>query len=138
MDTDGILSPGEIPNPRIDYGNGRYPDRDWNRDDDYHDHGRDDCSPGRRRDLPRPRIDIDRVKSTGNFFGDKAKVRGTVEGVCIQEAGLFQNGRLVQRIPVRTSSHFDRFEFEVKADMGEHPEVRAYNTEGDREIVDVE
>jgi hypothetical protein len=137
MDTDGILSPGEIPNPRFDYGN-RYPDRYPDRYPNTYpnpSYDRDGCGP--RRGLPRPRIEIYEVRRTGNVFGDKVKVRGVIEGVCITEAGLFEEGRLVNRIPTAIGPRFQRFEFEVTTHLGYAPEVRAYNTAGDRDIAGV-
>jgi hypothetical protein len=140
MDTDGILSPGEIPNPRFNYGNGnrypdRYPDRYPNNNYPNPTYGRDGCDP--RRGFPRPRVEIYEVRRTGNVFGDKVKVRGAVEGVCISEAGLFEEGRLVNRIPTAAGPRFQRFEFEVTTHLGYMPEVRAYNTAGDRDIAGI-
>lgn len=126
MDTDGILSPGEIPNPNIRYGN-RYPQQ-----------YADSCANMSRSQIGRPRIEIDRVKSTGNLFGDKVKVRGTIEGVCLAEAGLFEDGRKVDSIPISTSEQFRRFEFEVKTKLDNDPEIRAYTTSGDRDIEPIE
>lgn len=141
MDTDGILSPGEIPNPRFDYGN-RYPNRLPDRYPDRYPgnypnsaYDRDGCNP--RRGLPRPRVEIYEVRRTGNVFGDKVKVRGAIEGVCITEAGLFEEGRLVKPIPTAIGPRFQRFEFEVTTHLGYAPEVRAYNTAGDRDIAGV-
>jgi hypothetical protein len=57
--------------------------------------------------------------------------------VCISEAGLFENGRRVERIPTATDPRFQRFEFEVTTRLDERPEIRAYNTDGDRDIADI-
>lgn len=141
MDTDGILSPGEIPNPRFDYGNrypNRYPDRYPSRYPNNYpnsSYGGDGCNS--RRDLPRPRVEIHDVRRTGNVFGDKVKVRGVIEGVCISEAGLFEEGRLVRSIPTASGPRFQRFEFEVTTHLGYAPEVRAYNTAGGRDVAGV-
>jgi hypothetical protein len=141
MDTDGILSPGEIPNPRFNYNNrypNRYPDRYPDRYPNNYPNSpydSDGCNP--RRGLPRPRVEIYDVRRTGNVFADKVKVRGAVEGVCITEAGLFEEGRLVRSIPTAIGPRFQRFEFEVTTHLGYSPEVRAYNTAGDRDIAGV-
>jgi hypothetical protein len=126
MDTDGILSPGEIPNPNIDYrgrnpGGGRSPPTGSRR-----------CEQLSSRDIGEPYIDIGRVKSSGNVFGNGVKVSGSVEGICLSEAGLFENGRRVQSIPVNTESRFGRYEFEVKTSTDKRPEIRVYSTNGAR------
>ena len=126
IDTDGILSPGEIPNPNIRYRN-RNPEP-----------ARNGCANLRRDEIARPRVEIEEIKQTGNVFGDKVKVRGSVEGVCLAEAGLFEDGRKVQTIPINTVDQFSRYEFEVKTDLGEDPEIRVYTTTGDRDVETIE
>ena len=126
MDTDGILSPGEIPNPNIRYGN-RNPIPP-----------RGSCANLGRDEIERPRVEIEEVKATGNLFGDKVKVRGSVEGVCLAEAGLFEDGRKVESIPINTSDQFSRYEFEVKTELGNDPEIRVYTTTGDRDVETIE
>lgn len=100
-------------------------------------HGSGECEGLDRRDIPEPRVDIERVGGTGNIFGDKYKVRGSVEGVCVAEAGLFEDGRKVQDIPIVTKRSFQRFEFEFKTRLSKDPEIRVYNTAGDRDIAPV-
>jgi len=63
LDTDGVLSPGEIPNPRINYRTGHYKDgrdygrpgeyREWDRYRDNRWHGRDEnyYTPGFEREI---------------------------------------------------------------------------------------
>jgi hypothetical protein len=82
-------------------------------------------------------VEIFEVRKTGNVFGDKVKVRGAVEGVCISEAGLFEEGRLVTRIPTAVGPSFQRFEFEVTSHLAYAPEIRVYNTAGGRDIAGV-
>jgi hypothetical protein len=77
------------------------------------------------------------VKPTGNFFGDKLKVRGVVEGICLVEAGAYEEGRLVQTIPTLKIGEFRRYEFEVTVRGGRDPEIRAYNVNGDADRYDV-
>ncbi|MBX7145552.1 MAG: hypothetical protein K1X79_13965 [Oligoflexia bacterium] len=89
--------------------------------------------------LSHPRIDIYRIKKTGNIFGDKYKVRGVIEGVCLVEAGYYEDGRREDEIAVVTTPEFRRFEFEVRvrADQERQPEIRAYNIQGDRDVYEV-
>lgn len=131
MDTDGILSPGEIPNPNIRYRNPNY----QNNNNAPTQNG---CANLGRDDIGRPHVEIDEVKQTGNVFGDKVKVRGAIEGVCLAEAGLFEDGRKVESIPINTIDQFSRYEFEVKTELDNEPEIRVYTTNGDRDTETIE
>ncbi len=84
-----------------------------------------------------PYINIFDVRKSGNVFSDKYKVKGSVEGVCLAEAGYFEQGRKVQDFKIFTTPIFERYEFEVTARGGRHPEIRAYNTNGERYIYSV-
>jgi len=110
-----------------------------------HDHGKrpdasdphgshNSCSSLGHRHLAKPRIDIFRVKKSGNFFGDKYRVEGAIEGVCLTEAGYFEEGRKKENIPVTTSTTFRRIEFKITARNNKNPEIRVYNASGDRDI----
>ena len=140
VDSDGILGKGELPNPLIDYKHrpsAVVPSTPWQRPTHTHESsgsGNEECRRMDRYDVGQPHVDIGRTKSTGGFFDDKYKVRGTVEGVCLVEAGLFQHGRKVAEIPVTTSRDFRRFEFEVKASVSDDPEIRVYNINGERDV----
>lgn len=90
------------------------------------------------RYIARPRINVYRAKPTGNFFGDKLKVRGEIEGVCLAEAGYFEAGRKRENIPVNTMRDFRRYEFEVTVRPSERPEVRVYNINGDMDYVQID
>ena len=134
VDTDGVLSPGEVRNPTIDYGNANsQPYRHSPSEND----STENCEGMSRRDIGTPRVEVRESKSSGNFFGDKVKIKGTVEGTCLSEAGLFENGRKVESIAIPTRDRFGRYDFEVKAHMNERPEIRAYNTMGERDILEV-
>jgi hypothetical protein len=88
--------------------------------------------------VPRPNIDIHSIKKTGNLFKSYYKVRGTVEGKCITEAGYFEDGRRETIIPTVVTPDFRRFEFEVKIRADRDPEIRAYNTQGERDVYEIE
>jgi len=157
MDTDGVLSPGEIPNPRINYGNYNGAGSAYNGYGGYNgygssnngynqpyggyqgyrpgpDYGRGECHDRRAQYGPPPHVEIYEVKPTGNVFGGQVKVRGFVEGICISEAGLFGMGRPITRINTALDRRFQRFEFEVKTRMADRPEIRVYSTSGARDI----
>ncbi|RMG40307.1 MAG: hypothetical protein D6719_11315 [Candidatus Dadabacteria bacterium] len=97
-----------------------------------------ECRKMSRYDMARPYINIDRVYQTGNFFKDKVKVRGSVEGICLVEAGVFEEGRKVKSIPVVTTRDFRRYEFEAVVHSTRMPEVRVYNINGDRDVRRIE
>jgi len=84
--------------------------------------------------IPPPRISIERVRPTGNYFGDKLKVAGTIEGICLVEAGAVQEGRRVRSIPIQTQRDFRRYDFEVVVEQGEYPEIRVWAINGERAI----
>jgi hypothetical protein len=96
--------------------------------------GYEECRRLNRFDISRPYINIARVRPTGNVFGSKYKVFGSVEGMCLVEAGYFEGGRKVSNIPVGPTRDFRRFEFEVTIRGDEFPELRAYTINGDREV----
>lgn len=101
---------------------------------DRYDHGGKACHRLNRLKVSAPRVDIHKIKRSGNFFSDKYRVYGSVEGRCIVEAALFEDGRKVRSIPIDTSPDFDRFEFNVQIDKSDYPELRVYNVFGDRDI----
>jgi hypothetical protein len=90
------------------------------------------------RRLNPPEIYISRVKKSGNMFKNKYRVQGSIEGVCLSEAGLFHHGKKDESIRVLTSANFQRYDFEVIARADDDPEIRAYNVQGDRESVDID
>ena len=95
------------------------------------------CRSLSRYDVQSPRVEVVNIKPTGNVFEDNVRVEGAIEGACIQEAGYYEDGRLVERIPVQTTSDFQRFEFGVKAKRNRNPEVRVYNVFGARDTFNV-
>lgn len=99
---------------------------------------RDECNPRSAYGIAAPRVDIYSVRKTGNFFSEHYKVRGAIEGVCIEEAGYYERGRRKDTIPTVKSERFQRFEFEIKIRADEYPEIRAYNVRGDRDIYEID
>lgn len=100
----------------------------------YYQHG---CS--QRSKVPPPRVEIDRVKSGGRYYDDsRIRIRGSVEGECLTEAGLFEHGRKVVDIPVALEPGFRRFEFEVDSRERRDPEIRVYNVQGERDVYNVD
>ena len=98
----------------------------------------EECKYISRYDIGKPRIDLGRLKHTGNIFKDKYKVSGSVEGICLVEAGYFEQGRKVHEIPVATTRDFRRYDFQVEVRASRDPEIRVYNTAGDYDVVDID
>jgi len=96
-----------------------------------------DCQNVAASQLAEPRIEIARVKPTGNVLDNKVRITGTIEGSCLSEAGLFEEGRKVESIAVNTSPEFRRYDFEVVSREERDPEIRVYNIKGDRDTYPV-
>lgn len=96
--------------------------------------GSEECRTLSRSELAPPRVNLEQTGSSGRMF-ERSTIRGSVEGVCIQEAGYFENGRKVEEIPVQTRRQFGRFNFELRARRDRNPEVRVYNTAGESDVI---
>ena len=78
-----------------------------------------------------PRIEI--TSTSGSPKSQRSlRLQGYVEGVCLSEAGLFQNGQEQESISVSTLPKFKRFEFDLTVSGGKKREIRVYNTRGGR------
>lgn len=145
-----LAAPSTTPLPRPTYGIGRpltsprYPPPSQVRPvprpvpetiDPGYQRDRVECERLDRRYIAPPRINIERVKKSGNLFADKVRVYGSVEGVCLVEAGLFEYSKPEEPIRLVTSPEFRRFEFSLQTSRGREPEIRVYNINGDRDIV---
>ena len=84
-----------------------------------------------------PRVDIRKIRRSGNFFQSKFRAFGSIEGICLVEAALFEDGRKIRDIRIRTIPEFRRYEFDVQFDRGDEPEIRVYNINGDRDVFDL-
>jgi len=98
---------------------------------------RNDCSSVSRFDIAPPRVNISQTSLSSGTFGNSILVEGSVEGVCLTEAGGFQNGRLVGSIPIVTSRQFGRFNFQMSLSEADNPEIRVYNITGDSYILPI-
>lgn len=82
----------------------------------------------------RPGVYILNIKRTGGYFSSKVKVSGYIEGVCIEEAGLFEDGYKTSNFQIPTTNQFGRYEFQIVTDKDRVPEIRAYNILGDKDV----
>lgn len=88
------------------------------------------CNNFRHGQMARPRINISKVEKSGNIFKDKYRVFGSVEGICLVEAGYFENSTLKQKFNIGTTTSFRRFNFETVIRKSRNPEIRVYNSQG--------
>lgn len=87
--------------------------------------------------ISNPRVDLHSVKKSGPALGGIYKVTGTIEGVCLVDAGYFERGRKATNISVATTPKLTRREFQVRARGAFSPEIRVYNVNGDVTIVPI-
>lgn len=95
------------------------------------------CRDPRKR-IRRPQIEISEIEPTGGLFSGKYKVRGSIFGQCVEEAGYYESGRLKEEIQVPYSDRADRIEFKVKARSGQFGEIRVYTTDGSDDSIDID
>ena len=89
-------------------------------------------------ELSEPLIDIVRARRSGKPQSTNYRLEGNLEGVCLIEAGYFEKGRLIKRIPLQTVNVFSRFPFSFQINSERQPEIRVYNTAGERASIPVE
>lgn len=95
----------------------------------------DECRALEIDRIGRPTVEIyDIDRSGGGFFSDRYHVEGALEGVCLIEAGVFEEGKKVRDIPIQTTREFRRFDFDVRADASNYPEIRVYDVNGQRDV----
>ena len=92
------------------------------------------CEATDRYAMTEPYINIDRSHPSGNLFGNKERIYGSVEGICLIEAGYFEYGKKVSEIPISTQKGFSRYEFNFQIRPDHNPEIRVYNIHGGRAI----
>lgn len=142
------FTPGPKPIPRPDGIHNDHDDDDDDHDNDHHgsyqdnDDNQDDSQVvarcRRSYDLRRPQIEISDMRPSGGLFSGKYKLRGSIRGNCIEEAGYYENGRLKEKIQVPLSDRFQRQEFSLSVRSGRDGEVRAFNTRGDEDSVEID
>ncbi len=85
-----------------------------------------------------PRIDLGELRPTGSLFSGKYKVEGSIRGVCIAEAGYFENGRLRESVEIPLSDLFSRREFKFKVQSGRRGEIRVTTIDGQENFIDID
>lgn len=92
------------------------------------------CNSTYNQNIAAPYVNVYEVRKIGNLFSEKYKVKGSIEGVCLAEAGYFEQGRKVEDFKFQTTPAFARYEFEVTVRASKRPEIRVYNSNGERDV----
>lgn len=85
-----------------------------------------------------PRIEVDEVKSSGGLFSGKYRIRGSIFGACIEEAGYYERGRLVEAIASPQSGKFQRTPFNLRVRSGRNGELRVLSGNGGEDRIAVD
>ncbi len=119
-----------IPRPKPRPGVGSYPSGNTN----------DALAVQRCRNIRirRPRIEVGSVRASGGLFSNKKRIKGSIFGACVEEAGYFENGRLKQEFPFPLSDRYQRRDFEVQARTGRNAEIRVFTIDGREDSVDID
>lgn len=85
----------------------------------------------RRDNMRPPRIEITRVKPTGDLFSGKYRIEGSITAACVEEAGYYERGRLKDKIDIPLASNFQRQDFKLTVRTGKSGEIRVLTVTGD-------
>jgi hypothetical protein len=88
--------------------------------------------------IRRPRIEVGSVRASGGLFSNKKRIKGSIFGACVEEAGYFENGRLKQEFPFPLSDRYQRRDFEVQARTGRNAEIRVFTVDGREDSIDID
>lgn len=85
------------------------------------------CKAFPAAEILKPRVTINGIKQAGSMKGGKYHISGIVDGACLKEAGLYQNGERVFKFPLKTTPTYTSFEFELDVLMDDDPEIRVFD-----------
>ena len=85
-----------------------------------------------------PRIDVSRIQAVGSLFAGHFKVEGSVAGLCVEEAGYYEKGKLKERIQFPLSDQYKRLDFNVRVRTGERGEIRVFTSDGLDQTISVD
>lgn len=97
-----------------------------------HSEPRASCRGLKNTYISQPYINLYSLEQIPGMPDEYYRARGSFEGKCLTEAGYFENNRKAASVKVRTIPEFERFEFDLRVRAGRHPELRAYNINGER------
>ena len=96
-----------------------------------------ECQSLRAGEVAPPRVYISRVTPAGGGFSQRVRVQGTIEGVCLSDAGIFEGGRKLETISVRAQRRMQRYDFDVQGNSNGGAEIRVYNSAGEGDAAPV-
>ncbi|MCB0331360.1 MAG: hypothetical protein KDD70_16935 [Bdellovibrionales bacterium] len=126
VQTNGEKRAKDISTGKTVFGNGSVGKRD------------ERCQGKAPYELAEPIIDIIRSSKSGKRSPETYQVDVSIEGVCLVDAGYYEEGRIVRKFPLETIQSFKKFFFTFTARAKNRPEIRVYNSAGERSSVPVE
>ena len=114
---------------------------DYQQNNDDNDRYEDEDEVARRclnRRIRPPRIEVAKVRDSGGIFSGKLRVQGSIVGMCVEEAGYFEKGRLKERFEFPYTSRFKRREFSIQARTGRQGKIRVLTSDGKEEVVEID
>ena len=85
------------------------------------------CQRSNPKNRPKPRIGITQITQSSALRGGKYIVEGIIDGVCLKEAGLYQNGERVIVFNLTTTRIYKRYPFKIEVHVDDKPEIRAFD-----------
>lgn len=95
-----------------------------------------ECERLKHGDIPPPKISVGRIRPVGGGL-DRMRVSGSIEGVCLVEAGYFEDGRKVESIHTSAQRRFQRYAFDITGHISPTSELRVTNAAGDSDVKSV-
>ena len=98
---------------------------------------KDICLKIPRDQIAPPAIFISSITRAGNPLSPRYRIKGSYEGACLGEVGVFEDGKRIQKLRTITQREFKRYDFSTSANIYKTPEIRAYTVHGDRATAQV-
>lgn len=89
-------------------------------------------------ELPQPSIQIRQARQLGALADNLYQLEGSLEGTCLINGGYFESGTLKKKLSLETKKSFGSFRFECVVNPTRKPEIRLYNTAGERASLPIE
>lgn len=84
--------------------------------------------------LSKPIVRIKSIRSVDRYAPKEFKVGGTIEGICIVEAGYYEDGERVFELPVSVSRQYRSYSFAFDFHAEKSPQIRVIGVNGVRTI----
>jgi hypothetical protein len=80
-------------------------------------------------------VKIESLKDAGYTQHGKFSVKGSVRGMCIKAAAFYVDGELMEQLPVKPSTRYQSFPFQLTFRSDTQSEIRVYPVVGERNVV---